>query len=206
LILTVLGCKKDPKEFGIGGSVVNKKGSTPIAGATIYLDAKKLENGVFNPSFANLTSAVSDANGHYSFDFEEQRISDYRFRVYKDGFFDVEEFVDVDVLQASSSFEKSFQMTQISWIELIVQNTRPQANDDEINYRFVNINVSGQNCCNNQTVIGIGPAYSATTLCKSQSDEWIKISWVVKKNGSQNLYLDSIYATAAQTNTFTISY
>lgn len=200
------GCKKSQGTFSISGKISNMDNNNSIAEARVYLDAKILQNGVYNSSFTNIASATSQSDGNYSFEIEEQTISDYRFRVVRTGYFDIEEIVSVDILQASNTFSKNFKLTEEAWVELIVNNTMPQDLDDEINYRFSNIEVSGKDCCSNELHIGIGPTYSATTLCKTKSSKWIKIEWVIKKNGGQVLKFDSIYTDAQQTATYHINY
>ncbi len=206
IISISIGCNKTPQYYEISGNVKKFISQESISGANIYLDAKKLENGIYNSSFTNINNTQSKTDGTYFMDFEEETVSEYRFRVSKEGFFDYEVEVSVDELQSSFSYKKDFTLYEVAWIELKVKNTTPQAIDDEINYRFINIAVSGKDCCSNEQIQGIGPAYSATNLCRSQSDEWIKIEWVVKKNGSQHIYYDSVWTEANKTVTKSINY
>jgi len=201
-----IACNKTPQYYEISGNIKNVNTQEALSGVSVYLDAKKLENGVYNSSFTNISSAQSNSQGNYSIDIEEDKVSEYRFRVSKDGYFEYEEEVSVDELQSSFSFKKDFTLYEEAWIELKVKNTTPQAIDDEINYRFINIAVSGKDCCSNEQIQGIGPAYSVTNLCRAQSDEWIKIEWVVKKNGSQHIYYDSVWTEAGKTVTKSIDY
>ena len=199
-------CNKTPKYYDISGTVKNTTTQEVISDATIYLDAKKLENGVYNSTFTNISSSKSNSAGVYEIGIEEDKVSEYRFRATKEGFFDYEEEVSVDELQASINYKKDFSLYQEAWIELKIKNTSPQGTDDEISYRFINIEVSGKDCCSNESIKGIGPSYSVTQLCRAQSGEWIKIEWVVKKNGNQHIYHDSVWTEAGKTVSKNINY
>lgn len=199
-------CKKETKIYSISGTVTGTNSSDKINGVKVSLAAKKLSDGVYNPTFVNLKDAYTDNNGMYSMEINEEQVSEYRFRIDKEDYFEVEEIVSVDKLQASESFTKNFTMMKESWIELKVKNTSPQGTDDKIVYRFKNIKVSGKDCCGNQATTGIGAEYNVTTRCKSQSDEWIQLEWVVYKNGGQILHNDSLFSEPGQTTIYSLNY
>ncbi len=209
LLTTVLlfnNCKKDTKVYKISGNISNKQTGDNINGVKVSLDGKILEGGVYNPSFTNITNAYTNDNGNYTMEIVEQQVSDYRFRISKDGYFDYDESVNVDDLQSSSTFIKNFNMIAESWIELKVKNTTPHDVDDKIIYRYTNIDVSGNECCNNQSITGIGAEYNETHTCKVQSNDWIFLEWTVIKNGGQHVYKDSIYTEPGSTTIYALNY
>jgi hypothetical protein len=206
ILLAFGACQKDPKTYSINGNVSKAKTADQVGGAVVYIDAKMIVDGVYNSNFVNITRATTDDQGNFSLSINEEKVASYRFRISKEGYFDYEEEVSVELLQAEESFEKNFSIIAESSIELRIKNTSPQGLDDEIDYRFENIEVSGLNCCNNETTIGIGPSFDTTSSCKVQNDEWIRLSWVVKKNGGQHIYNDSIFSVAGQTIIYHINY
>jgi hypothetical protein len=199
-------CKKDTKIYHISGTITGVNSSDKINGVKVSLDAKKLSDGVYNPTFVNLKESYTDNNGKYSMEINEEQVSEYRFRIYKEKYFEEEEIVSVENLQASETFTKNFSMMKEAWIELKVKNTSPQGTDDKIVYRFTNIKVSGIDCCGNQAITGIGAEYNATTTCKVQSDEWIQLEWVVYKNGGQIVHNDSLFTEPGQTIIYSLNY
>ncbi len=205
LMIFVASCKKSPKKFTISGVVENTKGNK-LEGVHVYLDAKKIVDGVYNSNYNNLAFVETNSEGKYSFEIEQGNTASYRFRVTKSSYFDIEEIISVDKLEANDSYAKNFELVGEAWINLKVKNTMPQGTDDEIDYRFINIAVSGLDCCNNKTTIGIGAEYSEDRLCRTQSDDWIKLEWVVKKNGGQILHNDSIFTTFGQTIIYDLNY
>jgi len=209
LITTILffsNCKKDTKVYTISGNVSNKQTGDNINGVKVSLEAKMIKDGVYNPNFINLKDAYTDDNGNYLMEIYEEQVSDYRFRISKETYFDYEETVTVDELQASSSFKKDFTMIAESWIELKVKNTTPHDNNDKIVYRFTNIDVSGYQCCSNTLNTGVGAEYNETHTCKVQSNDWIYLEWTVIKNGGQHVFEDSLYTEPGQTTIYALNY
>ena len=205
-ILLFSNCKKDTKVYTISGNISNKQTGENINGVKVSLAAKMIKDGVYNPSFINLKDAYTDNNGNYSMEINEAQVSDYRFQIYKETYFDYEETVKVDDLQSSSTFTKNFTIVKESWIELKVKNTTPHDNDDKIVYRFTNIDVTGNQCCSNQTNTGIGAEYNESHTCKVQSNDWIYLKWTVVKNGGQHVYEDSLFTEPGQTTIYSLNY
>jgi len=205
-IIISFSCKKEASTFNIQGKVVNKQTQENLGGVTIYLDAKKIENGVYNSSFVNIESTVSNGDGSFLIEHEEATISEYRFRISESGYFPIEELVPTDVIQSNDGYNNTFELIQKSWIELDVKNTMPQGTDDKITYRFSNVEVKGKDCCNNITITGIGYDYEAHHKCSVRSLAWIKIQWTVTKSGNQSLHNDSVYTEVGNTVNYTINY
>ena len=205
-IIINFSCKKQPSTFNIKGKIINNQTQQNLGGITIHLDAKKIENGVYNSRFVNIESAVSNSDGTFIIEHEEANISEYRFRISEPGYFPIEEIVSIDAIQSSDGYNNTFELIQKSWIELNVKNTMPQGTDDKITYRFTNIEVKEKDCCNNITNTGIGFDYEAYHKCSVRSLAWIKIQWTVTKSGNQSLHKDSVYSEAEKTVNFIINY
>ncbi len=213
LILTIItlslgfsSCNKKIQKFTISGTVSSRHNYKALSGVHVYLDAKKIVDGVYNSSFSTIANTETNSSGHYSFEIEQGHTAAYRFRLSKADYFDIEKEVSVDEIEAKPAYNRNFEMTGEAWIELIVKNTMPQNTNDEIDYRYTNVNVNGISCCNNKTIIGIGADYTADNKCKVQSNAWIHLEWVVKKNGGQISYGDSIHTTLGQTIIYRLNY
>ena len=206
LVLLVFSCKKETKEFEISGNIISQQKQLPMSGAKVYLDAKKIVNGVYNSSFVNITSTTTNSDGTFDMSVKDDKVSEYRFRASESGYSDFEEIVAVDKLEASGTFSMNIKLTQESWIKLNVKNTMPQGVDDKITYRFTNINVKGKDCCNNDPIEGNGYDYSVQHNCRAQSHAWIYLDWTVSKNGGQVLHDDSIWTGDGITVTYNLNY
>jgi len=206
LLITIMGCDKTPNTYTIEGRVINKQLGDNLSGVKVYLDAKKIENGVYNSSFVNIKSSSTDGSGSFNMDVEESQVSDYRFRVSETGYFSIEEEVSVSKIHSSSGYKRTFELVQQSWIELNVKNTMPQGTDDKIIYRYSNIEESGKNCCNNNVVTGEGFDYESHHKCSVRSHAWIYIFWTVTKSGNQSIHNDSIYSGDGATVIYNINY
>lgn len=200
------GCKKEATIFNISGKVINKQLQENLAGVDIYLDAKKIENGVYNNNFVNVASVVSSSDGSFAIELEESKVSEYRFRISEGGYFGIEEIISTDKIESSSGYKRNFELVQKSWIELNVKNTMPQGTDDKITYRYTNIEVKGKDCCNNIVNTGIGFDFEAHHTCSIRSHAWIRLQWTVTKSGTQVINKDSIFSGNGETVTFSINY
>ena len=161
ILLLSIGCKKEPTIFTIKGKVVNKQLQENLSGVKVYLDAKKIENGVYNSSFVNIENTVTGGDGSFNIEIKESQVSEYRFRLSETGYFNIEEEVSVDDVHSKGGYNKNFELIQESKIELNVKNTMPQGADDKITYRYTNIEVKCNGCCNNLVIVGEGYDYEA---------------------------------------------
>jgi hypothetical protein len=205
-ILLLASCSKKERTINITGKVYDPALQKAVAGATVVLKAAKVESGVYNPSYVEIASAATGNSGEYSFEVNVEKVSGYRFVVSKDNYFGEEVDVTTDDMEKNDSYSADFEIYPKAKIHLTVKNTQPQGMDDEIKYRYKNIESKCKTCCNNTTVTGTGPTYSSDTECDVRGEKWIYISWVVTKKGNQHIYEDSIRTEAFKTSNYNISY
>ncbi len=206
LLLLLASCAKKDRIITISGNVYDPALKKNIEGAEIKVKAAKVQGGVYNPSYVEIASTRSDPSGNYSVDVKVEKFAGYRFAVSKDQYFDVEKDAGTEEVEAGSTYKADFNIYPVAEINLKVKNTQPQGNDDEIKYRFKNIEAACHSCCNNTTVTGTGPTYSADKTCEVRGEKNIIIEWVVSKKGNQHLYSDTIYTPAFKTTTYKIDY
>jgi hypothetical protein len=205
IFLTTVSCSKTERKIHVTGTindVVLNQGS----GVTIKLKAAKIVSGVYNANYTEIASTTTDASGKFVMDILVDKVSGYRFLISKPDYFEVEKDVTTETFENNDIYETNFDIYPISTITLEVKNTSPQGMDDEINYRFTNINQECKTCCNNNTINGLGPDYNVTSSCNVRGQKMYYITWVVAKNGNQNLYHDSIWVEAFKTANFEIHY
>jgi len=206
VLLLFASCTKNDRSIKVSGNVFDPALNKAVAGATIKLKAAIIESGVYNSNYTEIASTTSDASGNFNMDIAIQKVSGYRFVIIKEDYFDLEEDVNTDDFEKNESYTANFETYPKSSIHLTVQNTSPQGMDDEIKYRYINIESGCKTCCNNNTVTGIGPTYTADNECDVRGEKWIYINWVVTKNGNQHLFSDSIYVEAFKKSNFNIDY
>lgn len=206
IIVVGISCKKEAQTFRINGNVYDSQLKCNVQGATVILLGNKVESGVFNNNFTELARSSTDASGNYNFEIKDQKVAAYKFTIIKDKYFDLEAEVKTDVLQASENFTKNFIAYPQATIQIHTQNTSPQGTEDQIKWRFLNADQSCKTCCNSLWTTGIGPTYNQTTECMVVGARYLNIEWVVTKNGSQHIYMDSIFMNAFQTQLKEISY
>ncbi len=206
LLISILGCKKETSVFEIKGTVLNKQLQEKIGGVKVYLDAKKIEGGVYNNSFTNVASATTTSSGSFKFDIEEGQVSEYRFRLVNNGYFGIEQVTAVDIVHQDDGYSPVFEMIQESFIELNVKNTMPYDTEDEIRYRFIDVETKEKDCCNNDPISGIGYDYEAHHTCSVRSHAWINLTWTITKRGNQSILYDSLYTGDGLTVIYDINY
>ena len=199
-------CKKDPKIYALSGKVYDPQLESNINGASVVLRASKVQSGVYNSNYVDIASTSTSSNGAYSMEIEEEKVSGYRYYVSKQDYFD--ELIDIETedLQQESSYTKNFSLNPIGYIQVNVKNTTPQGTDDEVRYRFKNVEAQCKDCWNNEINVGIGPTYSSNKSAQVIGERDLLIEWVVKKGGQQHIYQDTITSKAFQTVNFSINY
>lgn len=206
IIVAFASCKKDARIFTVKGKIYNPQMETYVEGVEVKLLGSVVESGIYNDNYITLNSDITNANGEYSMEIEEQKVSGYRFLISKENYFVIEEDITTDKIESSDEFNKNFNLYPIAEIQLNVQNTQPFNSDDEIRYRFLNIESSCRECCNNSFVIGSGPLYNESKTCELRGNKALKLEWIVFKAGGTNTYHDTIYCEAFKTTTFDINY
>jgi hypothetical protein len=189
--------------------VFNPQFEAPEKGVEVQLLGSKIESGIYNVNYVVLNTAVTDASGNYEMEIKDEKVSAYRFYVNKENYFD--EYYDVEskYLEANSEYNRNFNIFPIAEIELSVKNTMPFDSDDEIRYRFINLENAEsrcRDCCNDKIVIGEGPLYSASKTCQLRGDRYLKIEWIVFKGAGTNTYQDSVYCEAFKKTKYSITY
>lgn len=206
ILILISSCGKNEEFITFKGTVSDGNNGKALAGAKIILQSSKIQSGVYNPSYSAAASTTTDASGAFSIDILIEKVAGYRVLVSKEDYFEIEEDITTADFEASQNYEGSWSIYPKASIALSVKNTSPQGMDDQIKYRYKNIESQCNSCCNNETKTGTGPDFSESTECDVRGDKWIYISWVVTKSGTQHIYEDSIFAVRAQVTSFNINY
>lgn len=206
IFLLVTACGKNERYIQVSGKISDQGFNKAGDAVTVKLKSSKIESGVFNSNYTEVASAITDASGNFSMEVLVEKASGYRFLVSKTDYFESEIDVTTETFEKNETFTANYDIYPKAIIKLVVNNTSPQGLDDEIKYRFTDIEQECKTCCNNSTITGSGPDYSSTSECDVRGQKMFHINWVVSKKGNQNLYSDSIWVEAFKTTTYNINY
>ncbi len=197
-------CKKDDENIIVSGTVVDPQNGNPISGANVYLDGKILSSGIYNESYSEIASAITDASGHFEITTAWQVVSSYRLRAFKRNYFDSQTIVAAESISKGATYSTSLSLFPASWVRLNINNVVGYA-DDEIQYKFTSTPQSCADCCSNSFLIGSGN-YHTAYKCRAVGNRYNKFYWTVRKNGVTNPFTDSVYCVAFDTATININY
>lgn len=205
-IILINACKKEVATYQLSGKVYDPQLKKNVSNATISLKASEIQSGVYNPNYIEIQSIKSASNGTYQFEVEHGNVSGYRLDFSKEHYFDQSIDIETEDMHNEAGLVENTDLIPIANITLTVKNTSPQGTDDEVIFRFKNVDVKCKECWNNEPIKGIGPSYSYSETKKVTGDKDIYIEWVVKKNSQQHIYQDTIQSKSFSTVNYNINY
>ena len=204
--LTFVSCEKEVRKFDISGKVYDPQLKKNVSSAEVVLRGSKIQSGIYNSNYIDLQSTSTSSDGSYSFEVPEETVSGYRFYINKKDYFDQLIDVNTEDLQNNNGYTLNVNLIPIAYLKLSVKNTMPIGSDDEIHFRFKNIDVQCKDCWNKGTITGVGPTYTYSRTAQTSGENELIIEWVVKKGGQQHIYSDTIFTKAFQTVDYNINY
>ena len=204
--LTFVSCEKEVRKFDISGKVYDPQLKKNVSSAEVVLRGSKIQSGIYNSNYIDLQSTSTSSDGSYSFEVPEETVSGYRFYINKKDYFDQLIDVNTDDIQNNNGYTLNVDLIPIAYLKLSVKNTMPIGSDDEIHFRFKNIDVQCKDCWNKGTITGVGPTYTYNRTAQTSGENELIIEWVVKKGGQQHIYSDTIFTKAFQTVDYNINY
>jgi len=204
--LSFVSCEKEVRKFDVSGKVYDPQLKTNVSSAEVVLRGSKVQSGVYNSNYVDLQSTTTSSDGTYMFEVAEETVSGYRFYINKKDYFD--QLIDVETkdLQNNNGYTLNVNLIPIAYLKLSVKNTMPIGADDEIHFRFKNVDIQCKDCWNKGTITGIGPTYSYSRTAQTSGENELIIEWVVKKGGQQHIYSDTIFTKSFQTVDYNINY
>lgn len=206
LFIMITSCKKEVRTFDVGGKVYDPQLGKDVSGVKVVLRGAKVQYGIYNTTYVDLQNTTTSSDGSFQFEVPEETVSGYRFYFSKEGYFDYLLDVPTEDIQDDDGYQSDIYLIPIAYVELSVKNTMPVGSDDKISFRFTNVDVQCKDCWTKETIVGIGPTYSFKRTAKVSGEKELILNWVVKKNGQQHVYSDTIYAKAFQTVSYNINY
>ncbi|MBN2745662.1 MAG: hypothetical protein JXR34_02965 [Bacteroidales bacterium] len=204
--IMLFSCAKKERTITIEGQVDDPSFNQKANGVKVLLKSAGVQSGVYTSTYLTIGEATTGSDGKFKMELTVAKSSGYRLNLSKSDYFSVQRDIATDVLEAEDNYTIHFNIYPKATIHLEVKNTTPQGNDDAINYHFTNIDEDCTTCCNNEMTYGVGPLYQNATECELRGNKMLKLEWVVKKNGNQKLYQDSIWIEPFITNYYSINF
>lgn len=199
-------CNKDKNLIKISGYVFDPNNNTYVQGANITVSSIKVSSGFYNSNYTDISSATTEANGSFSFEFDQEKSAGYRFYIFKENYFDhTIDVPDADI-QPENIYAPAFELYTVSYLKLHVKNSSPYDENDFIAYSYNIDNINCVDCCTNTVFKGYGTSYDSTYKCKTHGSRNVQINWHVTKWTSDVAYSDTVFCTAFDTTFYEILY
>lgn len=199
-------CKKDKNKIEINGRVYDPNSGTYLANATVTISSSRISSGFYNSNYSDITSAVTDANGNFTLEFEREKSSGYRFFIRKDKYFDViTDVPDADIVPGTI-YTPTFELLPEGFIRLHVKNNQPWNSADFVAFSYNSGNISCYQCCNSVINKGYGMTFDTTTFCKTSGNHNVIINWHYTKMGTDVAFSDTIFCPQFDTAYYEILY
>jgi hypothetical protein len=206
LLIVCSSCKKDKNKVIINGTVLDPNSQSFVEGVKVSFMASKLTGGTYNSGYVEIANTVSDAQGKFTFEVDEDKVSGYRFFVSKPNYFYVIKDYTADQISAGEPHDLTFNIYAEGYVKLVVENSTPLDTSDFIAYSFSSGYIDCDQCCNNVMQHGKGMNYNNTWKCKTYGSQNVTVTYYVTKNFVTNMYTKSFYCNPFDTVSCFINY
>ncbi len=203
----LLQCNKEHENtIIVKGKISSPNEGIKVEGARVTIAASKIEGGTYNPNYQDIASMLTNANGNYTFEFEEEQAIGYKISAKKDNYFEEVLEFNADELQGGHTHTYNFDVYGQGYIQLHVKNNQPYNSDDIIAYSFTDGYKDCTNCCSDNAINGTGMQYDETLICKTNGNQNVTVSWEYQKNGNTFTNSEVIFCPVFDTAFFEILY
>lgn len=199
-------CRKHKNTITINGHIYDPFSGSYVPSANITISSSTLSSGFYNPNYTDIATTTSDANGAFTFEFDQEKSGGYRFYIFKDNYFDNTVDVAEENIQPENIYTPTFEIYPSAYIKLHVKNNDPYDANDFIAYSYDVDNPGCIDCCNNSTIQRYGKTYDTTFKCKTFGSKKVHINWHVTKFSIDLAYFDSVYCAPFDTTFYEILY
>ena len=197
-ILLLFGCNKGAGTFILEGVITDASFNQPLAGAEVELYG--INGG--NNQYALVASAVTGADGKYSFTFDRTRTEKYTLYVKKPLYFEQELEVYYSQLKLKETNIRNVSTTAQSWVEIKIFNNNA-ANNDHLQF----IRQQGKSGCAACCMADFTHLYGAqdtSFFCINDGNALYSIEYAVF--GTSNTGILGVTTTAFDTTVLNLTY
>jgi hypothetical protein len=204
--IIIISCKKKEENYAISGSLSDPYQNIQVSGADVTLLAQKIESGMLNANFEEISSMQTDANGNFSFEFDVAAYSNYKLEIRKDNYFIKDVEINPNHVKKNEVYNDSYEIFSEAWLSLNIINNYPADITDNIAVSILHDAAGIYDCCSDSTASYEGTGVSENIVCKTYGGHTVTINWTVTSGGESNVFTQNVTCTAFDTTSFTISY
>lgn len=202
-ILIGLGsCKKDPIQYKFSGNISENTASAPLSGVSVVLQQLEVSNTVTTTIYTDAASSITDAAGYYEFSFERKKVSEFKMKLKKEGYFNKE--INISAADISSENENvlNYEMEAKTTVVFDIENTGLSDPGDEFLLILYNYRLGCQNCASMDYNYFFG-VVDTNFLLTTTSGSYFKFT---HSQVGVNSFTDSVYLTPFDTINYSINY
>jgi hypothetical protein len=198
VLLLLFGCNKGAGTFTLEGVITDASFNQPLAGAEVSLYGIAAGNN----QYAMIASAVTGADGKYSFTFDRTRTEKYTLYVKKNLYFEQEEEVYYSQLKLKETNIRNVSTTAKSWVEIKIFNNNA-ANNDHLQF----LRQQGKTGCSECCFSGTNHLYGfqdTSIFCINDGNSLYSIEYAVF--GTSNTGILGVTTTPFDTTVLNLTY
>ena len=198
VLLLLFGCNKGAGTFTLEGGITDASFNQPLAGAEVSLYGIAAGNN----QYAMIASAVTGADGKYSFTFDRTRTEKYTLYVKKNLYFEQEEEVYYSQLKLKETNIRNVSTTAKSWVEIKIFNNNA-ANNDHLQF----LRQQGKTGCSECCFSGTNHLYGfqdTSIFCINDGNSLYSIEYAVF--GTSNTGILGVTTTPFDTTVLNLTY
>jgi hypothetical protein len=198
VLLLLFGCNKGAGTFTLEGVITDASFNQPLAGAEVSLYGIAAGNN----QYAMIASAVTGADGKYSFTFDRTRTEKYTLYVKKNLYFEQEEEAYYSQLKLKETNIRNISTTAKSWVEIKIFNNNA-ANNDHLQF----LRQQGKTGCSECCFSGTNHLYGfqdTSIFCINDGNSLYSIEYAVF--GTSNTGILGVTTTPFDTTVLNLTY
>lgn len=198
VLLLLFGCNKGAGTFTLEGVITDASFNQPLAGAEVSLYGIAAGNN----QYAMIASAVTGADGKYSFTFDRTRTEKYTLYVKKNLYFEQEEEAYYSQLKLKETNIRNVSTTAKSWVEIKIFNNNA-ANNDHLQF----LRQQGKTGCSECCFSGTNHLYGfqdTSIFCINDGNSLYSIEYAVF--GTSNTGILGVTTTPFDTTVLNLTY
>jgi hypothetical protein len=198
VLLLLFRCNKGAGTFTLEGVITDASFNQPLAGAEVSLYGIAAGNN----QYAMIASAVTGADGKYSFTFDRTRTEKYTLYVKKNLYFEQEEEAYYSQLKLKETNIRNISTTAKSWVEIKIFNNNA-ANNDHLQF----LRQQGKTGCSECCFSGTNHLYGfqdTSIFCINDGNSLYSIEYAVF--GTSNTGILGVTTTPFDTTVLNLTY
>lgn len=199
-LLLSFGCKKEPVEFTISGTLVDNSFDTRLSGADIKITA--VSSGTGDTRVVGNQTVGTD--GMYKITFKRERDTKFYITIEKDGYYPIEETIFFSELSVSEDNVYDYSTFAESNINFKIKNIGTSTTNDELKLEIYEAKTNCDNCCSLGQRYFYGENIDTSFICANNGNKYYKFIYWDTQMGA--VTFDSIITPAFGTVDYIIEY